>query len=182
MGSPEAESQSSDAPLLVGHDAEVVLPVTKDTIGRWPIEDVLGAEVLANARTVVIVRCAKVGSPSSKAEDKPFKSSDPRPRKLTRDRVKLDSDAVAAALAARVNTAVQAAYLPRRLLCIINPKSGGMTGASLFATKAQPVLQAAGAVLEVRETAAQGDATRWAAALDLAAFDGEPNPNPNLKP
>ena len=157
---------SSNAPLL---EAETILPVSGEAIGIWPIIDVLCAEVTQSE--VIIVRCAKVGSPT-KGESKPFKSADPRPRKLTRDKIKVESEAVATALAARINAAVKAAFPPRRLLCIINPKSGGFTGVQLFAKHARPVLEAAGAVLEMRETGAPGDATRWAHEARLEDFDG----------
>ena len=138
----------------------------------WPLCDILRADA-SSPDTVLLKCCAKTEflqrDISQVKQDRPFASADPRPRLLTHRAVKT-VDPVG--LAVRVNEQLSRAFPPRRLLCVVNPRSGSMRGRQLFAREAQPVLEAAGAILDVRETSAPGDARQWAFDLDIEAFDG----------
>ena len=152
-------------PLLNGSPLNEI-EVSAEYIGPWPVAECFSAE--ASGAMITVVRCAKTGKQAAK-EAKPFASSDPRPRRLTRDTIQFTDETTAKVAAERINGRIRDAFPPRRLLCIINPRSGSLTGEHQFASKVRPVLEAAGAVLDVRVTTAQGDATKWAYELPLGA-------------
>ncbi|KAL1511395.1 hypothetical protein AB1Y20_006196 [Prymnesium parvum] len=155
--------------LLEEEAGEAAVGLRDGKLGAWPLEEILRVE--PDGASLLVHRCGRTQGATPR-DPKPFRSADPRPRRLTRHTIRLAGAAEAAELAHRVSAALLAAFPPRRLLCVINPRAGGLRGVQLFASRAQPVLEAAGAQLDVRVTCSPGDATRWVHDAPLDAFDG----------
>lgn len=150
-------------------DGEVVLPVSSERVGEWDLSDVMRAE--RDGLHLSLLTCQRSGA-SPATQPKPFKSADPRPRKLCRHTIKVGDQERSAALVERIQNTLHTTFPPRRLLCIINPMAGGRKAEKMFDRQAKPVLESAGAMLDVRVTTAAGDATAWAYAVPLHSFDG----------